>query len=439
MASSRASTHLKEKTSSISSSQTSPDEIRRRRAAKPSVLGSPQRETTVTPQHKPLVRSTTTDSAAKVGRSTPQQTHSAAAAAANKSRTPGGARKPAEKLPSPSRQPLKSLSTTNATAKDKAPKPATSTSSRVVASSKPGSVSEKATRAPRAGVGGAQSTAKARSPARNVVAEKKVSRSLAADAARRAASIEEPSVSNDSDHLVATSSESHVSGENNGIVEGKAKEETLTETNAAIEEENRNLESQQPEQHSLQEQDLDGNRVFEISDEEPPAFESIEPPRRESLANVGDETEGMDLTMPEPFTVDVVLDNRGDDAEETGSDISSTAESTTEKIEVEVDQAGKAPAPARAEPRMTTLDENGGEAAPTLMVFKKSTFLQAKKKEEKVSNDVIEETRSKLLEKRKSKVRALVGAFETVISLQDEGQLSQSQKSTSGEEPPEST
>ncbi|XP_059664651.1 uncharacterized protein LOC132310499 [Cornus florida] len=35
------------------------------------------------------------------------------------------------------------------------------------------------------------------------------------------------------------------------------------------------------------------------------------------------------------------------------------------------------------------------------------------------SNDVIEETASKLLEKRKHKVQALVGAFETVISLQE--------------------
>ncbi|KAJ8641119.1 hypothetical protein MRB53_017813 [Persea americana] len=41
------------------------------------------------------------------------------------------------------------------------------------------------------------------------------------------------------------------------------------------------------------------------------------------------------------------------------------------------------------------------------------------KKEVAAYNDVIEETVSKLLEKRKSKVKALVGAFETVISLQE--------------------
>ncbi|KZV31702.1 RNA polymerase II degradation factor 1-like [Dorcoceras hygrometricum] len=41
------------------------------------------------------------------------------------------------------------------------------------------------------------------------------------------------------------------------------------------------------------------------------------------------------------------------------------------------------------------------------------------KKESVVSNDVIEETASRLREQRKNKVRALAGAFETVISLQE--------------------
>lgn len=41
------------------------------------------------------------------------------------------------------------------------------------------------------------------------------------------------------------------------------------------------------------------------------------------------------------------------------------------------------------------------------------------KKDSPAYNDVIEQTASKLVEKRKSKVKALVGAFETVISLQE--------------------
>jgi len=42
-----------------------------------------------------------------------------------------------------------------------------------------------------------------------------------------------------------------------------------------------------------------------------------------------------------------------------------------------------------------------------------------KKRDSPVSNDVIEETASKLREQRKNKVKALAGAFETVISLQE--------------------
>ncbi|XVF16707.1 hypothetical protein REPUB_Repub10bG0055500 [Reevesia pubescens] len=45
--------------------------------------------------------------------------------------------------------------------------------------------------------------------------------------------------------------------------------------------------------------------------------------------------------------------------------------------------------------------------------------VKGKKDEKGLFNNVIEETASKLVETRKSKVKALVGAFETVISLQD--------------------
>ncbi|KAG8063986.1 hypothetical protein GUJ93_ZPchr0004g40153 [Zizania palustris] len=41
------------------------------------------------------------------------------------------------------------------------------------------------------------------------------------------------------------------------------------------------------------------------------------------------------------------------------------------------------------------------------------------RKDEPKSNDVIEETKSKLLEERKSRVKALVGAFETVLSFKE--------------------
>ncbi|CAN8298653.1 unnamed protein product [Cochlearia groenlandica] len=54
--------------------------------------------------------------------------------------------------------------------------------------------------------------------------------------------------------------------------------------------------------------------------------------------------------------------------------------------------------------------------------------VEAKKKLQTLFNNVIEETVNKLEEVRKSKVKALVGAFETVISLQDNDRTSQKKK-----------
>ncbi|XP_074562083.1 uncharacterized protein LOC141818502 [Curcuma longa] len=58
-------------------------------------------------------------------------------------------------------------------------------------------------------------------------------------------------------------------------------------------------------------------------------------------------------------------------------------------------------------------------SAETQGIMLKHQSLQDKKDERVLFNNVIEETASKLVETRKSKVKALVGAFETVISLQD--------------------
>lgn len=62
---------------------------------------------------------------------------------------------------------------------------------------------------------------------------------------------------------------------------------------------------------------------------------------------------------------------------------------------------------------------NGDEEQEEAKVEVKSQGEQGNKKESPAAyNDVIEETASKLLEKRKNKVRALVGAFETVIDYE---------------------
>ncbi|CAN6290255.1 unnamed protein product [Urochloa humidicola] len=59
---------------------------------------------------------------------------------------------------------------------------------------------------------------------------------------------------------------------------------------------------------------------------------------------------------------------------------------------------------------------------------------QEKKDAQGLFNNVIEETASKLVESRKSKVKALVGAFETVISLQDGKPTSSTQQTDSAQD-----
>ncbi|CAF1788902.1 triadin-like [Brassica napus] len=70
---------------------------------------------------------------------------------------------------------------------------------------------------------------------------------------------------------------------------------------------------------------------------------------------------------------------------------------------------------------------NSGEGKREKVVLRHRK-VEAKKKLQTLFNNVIEETVNKLEEVRKSKVKALVGAFETVISLQDNEMTSQKKK-----------
>ncbi|KAK1383563.1 Calmodulin-binding domain [Heracleum sosnowskyi] len=63
-------------------------------------------------------------------------------------------------------------------------------------------------------------------------------------------------------------------------------------------------------------------------------------------------------------------------------------------------------------------DSNGASPGSEKVVLRHQD-MQGKKDAQGLYNNVIEETASKLVESRKSKVKALVGAFETVISLQE--------------------
>lgn len=62
-------------------------------------------------------------------------------------------------------------------------------------------------------------------------------------------------------------------------------------------------------------------------------------------------------------------------------------------------------------------DDNGAASQEKIVLRHQDT--QDKKDSQGLLNNVIEETANKLVEARKSKVKALVGAFETVISLQE--------------------
>ncbi|KAL3525880.1 hypothetical protein ACH5RR_014252 [Cinchona calisaya] len=65
-------------------------------------------------------------------------------------------------------------------------------------------------------------------------------------------------------------------------------------------------------------------------------------------------------------------------------------------------------------------DGDGNDSNPcNEKVVLRHQDMQGRKDAQGLFNNVIEETASKLVESRKSKVKALVGAFETVISLQD--------------------
>lgn len=63
--------------------------------------------------------------------------------------------------------------------------------------------------------------------------------------------------------------------------------------------------------------------------------------------------------------------------------------------------------------------KDSGSSKPEVVILRHQDVRDKKKNEQGLLNNVIEETASKLVETRKSKVKALVGAFETVISLQE--------------------
>ncbi|KAK3042694.1 hypothetical protein RJ639_000752 [Escallonia herrerae] len=80
---------------------------------------------------------------------------------------------------------------------------------------------------------------------------------------------------------------------------------------------------------------------------------------------------------------------------------------------------GKADTRGRSLRKVVVNGELSGAKTKSMEVVLKHQDAEGKKDAQSLFNNVIEETASKLVQTRKSKVKALVGAFETVISLQD--------------------
>uniref|UniRef100_A0A2P2N032 Calmodulin-binding domain-containing protein n=1 Tax=Rhizophora mucronata TaxID=61149 RepID=A0A2P2N032_RHIMU len=75
---------------------------------------------------------------------------------------------------------------------------------------------------------------------------------------------------------------------------------------------------------------------------------------------------------------------------------------------------------ARMRFRSTTADGNTNDSEPdSEKVVLRHQDVRQKKDAQGLFNNIIEETASRLVETRKSKVKALVGPFETVIFIQD--------------------
>ncbi|XP_031276469.1 eukaryotic translation initiation factor 5B [Pistacia vera] len=94
------------------------------------------------------------------------------------------------------------------------------------------------------------------------------------------------------------------------------------------------------------------------------------------------------------------------------------AKEEKEKEQEQVEEANKDDEVEKTKTKTKTKTKQENAPANLVITSKRQDEGQGKKESPTAYNDVIEETASRLLEKRKNKVRALVGAFETVIDYE---------------------
>ncbi|GLT74711.1 hypothetical protein SLA2020_464940 [Shorea laevis] len=124
---------------------------------------------------------------------------------------------------------------------------------------------------------------------------------------------------------------------------------------------------------------------------------------RESEENAksdGDSQEGIETEAEDKMEGNVVDEKEGRNEEEENKEVDEGSQKLAEEVENK------------------SVEESKPEAVNVVAKQRQAAAVQGKKESPAAYNAVIEETASKLLEKRKNKVKALVGAFQTVIDYE---------------------
>nr|CAB3468887.1 unnamed protein product [Digitaria exilis] len=197
-------------------------------------------------------------------------------------------------------------------------------------------------------------------------------------------------------------SEERLAEGSNVISEERPKEETSCVISEEPKEETSVISEEQKEADPVHEEVADEAKMAAESSASAPAT-----PLKETAVH-DDEAMLKQVSASEPVTPVAETMSKGKAVIETQQSVSAPVTPVT--------SADKKKGPSKLQ---ATIPEESamaftGSKVKTAME-KRSEEEQPKKKEVARSNDVIEEAKSKLLEKRKSKVKALVGAFETVM------------------------
>ncbi|GKV03046.1 hypothetical protein SLEP1_g15412 [Rubroshorea leprosula] len=119
----------------------------------------------------------------------------------------------------------------------------------------------------------------------------------------------------------------------------------------------------------------------------------------ENAKSDGDSHEGIETEAAHKMEENVVDEKEGRNEEEENKEVDEGSQKLTEDVENK------------------SVEESKPEAV-NVVAKRQAAAVQGKKESPAAYNAVIEETASKLLEKRKNKVKALVGAFQTVIDYE---------------------